>query len=159
MPSANPPSLRQSFPTTNNRRWVLLLLYECTHLRIVAMIDPLSDVIALLRPRAVFAKSISGAESWGVRYSQWGKPSFCVVMEGSCRLAIDGQDAVTLKEGDFVLLPTTPGFVLSSLDKPARMLENRKPTAGPSGDVRHGSRRAPMEVRGCSATRIGQRPG
>jgi AraC-like DNA-binding protein len=126
---------------------VLLLLYECTHLRIVAMIDPLSDVIALLRPRAVFAKGISGAGTWGVRYSPWGKPSFCVVMEGSCRLAIDGQDAVPLKEGDFILLPTTPGFILSSLDKPTRMIENRKPTAGPSGDVRYGSRRARPDMR------------
>jgi AraC-like DNA-binding protein len=111
------------------------------------MIDPLSDVIALLRPRAVFAKSISGAGAWSVRYSPWGKPSFCVLLEGRCRLALDGEDPVTLEEGDFVLLPTTPGFVLSSLAQPAPVRENRKPTAGPSGDVRHGSRRARPDMR------------
>lgn len=111
------------------------------------MVDPLSDVIALLRPRAVFAKSISGAGAWRVRYSQWGKPSFCVLLEGRCKLALDGQDAVTLEAGDFVLLPTTPGFVLSSLDQPGAALENRKPSAGPSGDVRHGSRRARPDMR------------
>ena len=72
------------------------------------MTDPLSQVIALLRPRAVFAKGISGAGRWGVRYTDFGQPSFCTVIEGRCRLAVDGQNAITLEAGDFVLLPATP---------------------------------------------------
>jgi hypothetical protein len=60
------------------------------------MVDPLSEVIALLRPRTVFSKVISGAGRWGVRYSDFGQPSFCTVLDGSCRLAVDGQDALTL---------------------------------------------------------------
>ncbi len=60
------------------------------------MVDPLSEVIILLRPRAVFTKGISGAGRWGVRYSDFGHPSFCTVIEGDCRLAVDGQDALTL---------------------------------------------------------------
>ena len=55
------------------------------------MSDPLTEVIALLRPRAVFAKRISGAGRWGVRYPEYGEPSFCTVLEGSCRLAVDGE--------------------------------------------------------------------
>ncbi|HEY0300559.1 MAG TPA: cupin domain-containing protein, partial [Rhizomicrobium sp.] len=66
------------------------------------MNDPLSEVIALLRPRTVFSKRISGAGRWGVRYSDFGQPSFCAVLEGRCRLAVDGEDAVTLEAGDFV---------------------------------------------------------
>ena len=54
------------------------------------MNDPLSQVIALLQPRTVFAKRISGAGRWGVRYSEFGHPSFCAVLEGRCRLAVDG---------------------------------------------------------------------
>lgn len=77
------------------------------------MADPLSDVIALLRPRTVFAKGISGAGAWSVRYTDFGQPSFCTVMEGSCRLHVDGQEPITLEAGDFVLLPATPGFVMS----------------------------------------------
>ena len=57
------------------------------------MNDPLSEIIALLQPRAVFSKRISGAGRWGVRYSDFGQPSFCAVLEGSCRLAVDGQRA------------------------------------------------------------------
>jgi hypothetical protein len=64
------------------------------------MNDPLSEVIALLQPRAVFSKRISGAGRWGVRYSDFGQPSFCAVLEGSCRLAVDGQRALTLEAGD-----------------------------------------------------------
>ena len=32
--------------------------------------EPLAAFIALLRPRAVFSKIISGAGDWGVRYTQ-----------------------------------------------------------------------------------------
>ncbi|MEZ4299980.1 MAG: cupin domain-containing protein, partial [Polyangiaceae bacterium] len=74
------------------------------------MSDPLSEVITLLRPRTVFAKRISGAGRWGVRYSRFGLPSFCAVLEGSCRLAVKGEPPITLEAGDFVLLPATPEF-------------------------------------------------
>src|SRR5258705_2901692 len=81
------------------------------------MSDPLSEVIALLRPRTVFSKRISGAGPWGVRYSAYGAPSFCTVLEGGCRLAVDGHDPeITLEAGDFVLLPATPGFTLSGFE-------------------------------------------
>ena len=80
------------------------------------MTDPLSEVIALLRPRTVFAKGISGAGVWGVRYTDFGEPSFCTVLEGACRLRVDGQEPITLEAGDFVLLPATPGFVMSGFE-------------------------------------------
>ena len=67
------------------------------------MNDPLSEVIALLQPRAVSSRRISGAGRWGVRYSAFGQPSFCAVLEGSCRLTVDGQRPLTLEAGDFVL--------------------------------------------------------
>ena len=77
------------------------------------MVDPLSEIIGLLRPRAVFSKLISGAGAWGVRYSAFEQPSFCSVLEGSCLLKVERQQAITLKAGDFVLMPATPGFTLS----------------------------------------------
>src|SRR5712671_6868572 len=78
--------------------------------------DPLSEVISLLRPRTVFSKRISGAGRWGVRYSDYGEPSFCTVLEGSCRLAVDGHQEITLEADDFVLLPATPGFTMSGFE-------------------------------------------
>jgi AraC-like DNA-binding protein len=113
------------------------------------MNDPLSQVISLLRPRAVFSKGISGAGRWGVRYSAFGQPSFCAVLEGSCRLAVDGQRALTLEAGDFVLLPATPGFTMSGFERvtPVR-IDPHAAAAGPGKvDVRHGTRGGAPDVR------------
>ena len=85
------------------------------------MADPLSEVITLLRPSTVLSKGISGAGRWAVRYSEFGQPSFCVVLEGSCRLSVDRQKPLVLEAGDFVLLPTTPGFTLSGFEPVFKM--------------------------------------
>lgn len=111
------------------------------------MIDPLSEVITLLRPRTVFTKVISGAGRWGVRYSDFGQPSFCTVLEGRCRLAVDGQAAVLLEAGDFVLLPATPGFTLSGFEPVTPELMDPKAAAALPGAVRHGTRGGRPDVR------------
>ncbi|MCB1020395.1 MAG: cupin domain-containing protein [Bryobacterales bacterium] len=111
------------------------------------MVDPLSELITLLRPRAVFTKGITGAGRWGVRYSDFGHPSFCAVVEGACRLAVDGQDALTLQEGDFVLLPTTPGFVLSGFEPVTPEPIDPYVTASLNGELRHGDPDGPPSVR------------
>lgn len=112
-----------------------------------AMPDPLSDVIALLRPSTVFAKAISGAGRWGVRYTPFGQPGFCVVMEGRCLLAVDRKEVVTLEAGDFVLLPATPGFTMTGFDPVTPVPMDPKTAAGRSGEVRHGRRGGAPDVR------------
>ena len=111
------------------------------------MNDPLSEVIALLQPRAVFSKRISGAGRWGVRYSDFGQPSFAAVLEGSCRLAVDGHRALTLEAGDFVLLPATPGFTMSSFARVKPEPVDPKVMAKQAGEVRHGTRGGRPDVR------------
>jgi AraC-like DNA-binding protein len=111
------------------------------------MIDPLTAVIALLRPRTVFSKEISGAGRWGVRYSDFGQPSFCAVLEGSCLLAVDGQPALTLEAGDFVLLPSTPGFTMSGFEPATPVQIDPKVAPAPTEDVRHGAPDGPPDVR------------
>ena len=111
------------------------------------MNDPLSEVIALLQPRAVFSRRISGAGRWGVRYSAFGQPSFCAVLEGRCRLTVDGHRPLTLEAGDFVLLPATPGFTMSGFE-PARLERfDPKVTSTLPGEVRHGTRGGRPDVR------------
>lgn len=105
--------------------------------------DPLAAVIALLRPQAVFSKVITGAGRWAVHYAAHEDPGFCVVLDGACHLAADGIGAIALGEGDFVLLPATPGFTLAS---DLRV----KPTAGDpthTGEIRHGTKGAPPSMR------------
>lgn len=111
------------------------------------MIDPLSEIITLLRPRAVFAKGISGAGRWGVRYSDFGHPGFCTVLEGSCRLAVDGQEPLVLVAGDFVLLPTTPGFTMTGFEPVTPTFIDPKSAPDPGDEVRHGDPDGPPSVR------------
>lgn len=111
------------------------------------MLDPLSEIITLLRPRAVFSKGISGAGRWGVRYADFGQPSFCVVLDGRCLLAVDGQGTVTLETGDFVFLPATPGFTLSGFEPVTPERIDPKVTPAPTGEVRHGTRGGRPDVR------------
>ncbi|MBF6022501.1 AraC family transcriptional regulator [Lysobacter niastensis] len=111
------------------------------------MSDPLSEVVALLQPRAVFSKRISGAGQWGVRYAEFGQPSFCAVLEGRCLLAVEGHRPLTLEAGDFVLMPATPGFTLSGFDPVTPQYVDPKVTASPTGEVRHGTRGGRPDVR------------
>ncbi len=95
--------------------------------------DPLSDIIALLRPNSVVSKPITGRGRWGVRYSAHEAPGFTIVLKGECWVSFEGGPHRKLDVGDFLLLPSTPAFTLSS--DPAAPCEAREPTDAP---VRHG---------------------
>ncbi len=95
--------------------------------------DPLSDVIALLRPSTAVSKPITGRGSWGVRYGAHDAPGFTIVLRGECWIAFDGKEPLKLRQGDFILLPTTPAFALYS--DPEAERAPRQPT---DEAVRHG---------------------
>jgi AraC-like DNA-binding protein len=111
------------------------------------MVDPLAEVVTLLQPGAPSSKIVSGAGRWGVRRSEYGQPFFCVILDGSCRLAVDGHEAITLQEGDFALIPAALSFTMSGLE-PATP-EDFDPTTVflLDGEVRRGNRNGPPDVR------------
>lgn len=76
--------------------------------------DPLSDIVDLLRPRAAVSKPISGKGRWGVRYRAHDAPGFALVLAGAAWLMMEGREPLRLGHGDFLLLPTTPAFSLCS---------------------------------------------
>ena len=82
------------------------------------MIDPLAEVILLLRPGAPFSKAVSAAGRWRIRRSEYGRPFYGVILEGSCRLAVDGAESMIIAPGDFVLIPSANSFTMSSLEPP-----------------------------------------
>ena len=69
------------------------------------------------------------------------------MLEGRCRLAVDGQPALTLEAGDFVLLPATPGFTMSGFEPVVPELIDPKVAAALPGGVRHGTRGGRPDVR------------
>lgn len=111
------------------------------------MTDPLSEVIRLLHPRAIYAKEIAGAGSWAVRYTAFGQPGFCAMIEGQCRLAVDGEEPVVLETGDFVLLPATPAFTMSGLESGHIVHLDPFATPHPAEAIRHGRADGPPDVR------------
>lgn len=95
--------------------------------------DPLSAIIALLRPSAGVSKPIAARGRWGVRYQSYDAPGFTIVLAGEAWLAFDGSEPLRIAKGDFVLLPTTPAFSFSS--EPGGACIPVEPT---SQAVRHG---------------------
>lgn len=95
--------------------------------------DPLSEIIALLRPRAAVSKPISARGQWGVRYAAHDAPGFTLVLAGEAWVRFEGSEPIRLARGDFLLLPTTPAFTLGSA--PDIACVPVEPSAEP---VRHG---------------------
>ena len=50
------------------------------------MIDPLAEVVSLLRPQAPFSKLVIASAPWAVRRSETGRPFYFVALEGCCNL-------------------------------------------------------------------------
>ncbi|CAB3624901.1 AraC family transcriptional regulator [Achromobacter pestifer] len=111
------------------------------------MSDPLSQVVRLLRPHAVFANLISGKGNWAVRYSEFGQPSFCIVLDGSCQLAVDGHEPFTINAGDFVMLPATPAFTISSFGPAPPVHLDPNQIAGGVAELRYGEQHGQPDMR------------
>lgn len=111
------------------------------------MSDPLTQVVGLLQPQARFSKVVGAAGPWRVRRTETGQPFYCVILDGLCRLEVDGQPAITLEPGDFVLIPASARFTMSSLVAPDLAQPDVAPLALANGEFRHGAHDAPPDVR------------
>jgi AraC-like DNA-binding protein len=110
------------------------------------MIDPLAEVVQLLQPVAPFSKVVSGAGPWRIRRSEAGRAFYCVVLEGSCRLAVDGDEPINLQAGDFVLIPSAFDFTMSSLVPATSEDVDSAPVELSPGEFRLGVQSGPSDV-------------
>lgn len=108
--------------------------------------DPLAEVVSLLQPQARHAKVVKAAGSWRVRRNESGQTFYCLMLEGSSRLTAAGQSPVLLQQGDFVLIPATQGFSMSSMEAPAEEDADTEPVALLHGEFRLGRQDGPPEV-------------
>ncbi|MEE7504034.1 AraC family transcriptional regulator [Methylobacterium mesophilicum] len=109
------------------------------------MPDPLTQVVGLLRPSAPLSKLVTGSGPWTVRRSDSGRPFYAAVLEGGCRLAVDGEAGIVLREGDFVLIPAARAFTTTSLEPPRGAALS--PVEVSPGVVRLGDAEGPSNVR------------
>lgn len=111
------------------------------------MSDPLSQVVDMLQPQVRLTKLVSAAGRWGVRRSEAGQPFYCVVLEGECLLTVGSEPALTLAQGDFVLIPASFDFAMSSLRAPRPRDFNLPPVQLRAGEFRLGTEEGPPDVR------------
>lgn len=110
------------------------------------MVDPLAEVVTLLQPQARYSKVVGGAGSWRIRRAESGQPFYCVVLDGACRLTLDGQAPLQLRQGDFVLIPAAQGYTMSSLAPALPQAADSVPVELPQGQFRLGDPDGPPEV-------------
>lgn len=90
--------------------------------------DPLSEVLGLLRPRGPLARLASKQGDWCVRFAAHGYIKCYAVLSGTCWIAVEGSEPVALAAGDCVLLPGGRAFRLGSdLTLPATEPETWQP--------------------------------
>ena len=77
--------------------------------------DPLSDVLALIKPRGYQSGGIDAGGDWSFQFGE-SNGFFCLALvSGSCWLLVDGIDApVQLRAGEFAVLPHGPAFRMTS---------------------------------------------
>jgi AraC-like DNA-binding protein len=110
------------------------------------MTDPLAEMITTLKLSAVLSKTVSGAGAWRVRRSDRGQSFYCALLEGACRLEIEGQASFTLHAGDFILIPAAYNFVMTSMTPLEPATLNTLPVAVSDGHFRLGNQHAPADM-------------
>jgi hypothetical protein len=113
----------------------------------IRMTDPLAEMVGVLAPGVPMSKVVSGSGSWRVDRLEQGNPFYCVVLEGSADLWVQGRPPITLQEGDFVLIPAAFAFTMSSAQDTDRNEETRWTITMLEGETRHGDPHGPADVR------------
>ena len=77
--------------------------------------DPLSDILSLLRPLTYVTGGLSAGEHWGVRFPTHNVIKCYSVVKGECWLSVENvPEPVRLQAGSCLLLPRGWPFVLAS---------------------------------------------
>jgi AraC-like DNA-binding protein len=77
--------------------------------------DPLSDVLSLLKPRSYMSGGVDAGGEWSVRFGQHQGVKCYALVSGQCWLSVEGiPDPLLLEAGDCFLLPSGRPFCLAS---------------------------------------------
>ena len=76
--------------------------------------DPLSDVLSLLKPQAYVTGALSAGDPWSLQLPSFSGIKCYMVVTGTCWLAVEGERPLRLHEGDCLLLPHGRPFVIAS---------------------------------------------
>ncbi|MEM9009980.1 MAG: AraC family transcriptional regulator [Pseudomonadota bacterium] len=92
--------------------------------------DPLSDIVSLLRPHDCVAAGLDAGGDWSIRFDRHAGLKCNAVLKGTCWLRVEGAaEPRRLTAGDCVILPKGRPFLLSS--RPARFSEDAEAIYAP----------------------------
>ncbi len=77
-------------------------------------VDPLSDVLALLKPKSYVSLGLDAGRDWAIDFPPPQGIKFNAVLSGGCWLEVDGAEPVRLEEGDCFLLTQSRPFRMAS---------------------------------------------
>jgi AraC-like DNA-binding protein len=79
-------------------------------------VDPLSELLSLLKPRSTISSGFEAGGDWSIQSGDQHQQIKCyVILSGGCWLAVEGiAEAVRLEEGDGFVLPSGRPFRLAS---------------------------------------------
>jgi AraC-like DNA-binding protein len=79
-------------------------------------VDPLSDVLSLLKPRSYVSAGFDAGGDWSIQFRDQHEFIKCyAVVSGQCWMSVDGvPDAIRLRTGDCFVLPSGRPFRLAS---------------------------------------------
>jgi AraC-like DNA-binding protein len=77
--------------------------------------DPLSDMLSLLRVRSYMSGGFDAGGDWSLHFDRHEGIKFYAVISGECWLSVDGvPDPVRIRSGDCFLLPRGRGYRMAS---------------------------------------------
>jgi hypothetical protein len=108
----------------------------------IVPVDPLTQLVELLRPRALLWKHMVGQGDWAWRLAADSGVVFGRVVSGCCRFQLPGTAEQSLEPGDCVLLAEPPTWILRGGAGDAAIVafenlptDNASPEPGPSEDT------------------------
>lgn len=107
--------------------------------------DPLSSVVALLKPRPDVSKRVRAGGQWQVERSDMADPFYAAMVMGRARLSVNGGAPILLEAGDFVMVPALDRFKMTSDAAPPLGVARQPLETGP-GVFRLGPAEGPVEM-------------
>lgn len=77
--------------------------------------DPLSDVLSLLRPRSAISAGLDAGGDWAIQFPSHEGVKFNAVLKGACWVSVEGEDdPVRIEAGDCFLLTRGRPFLFTT---------------------------------------------
>ena len=76
--------------------------------------DPLSQIIGLLKPQAVFWRVVEAHNAWTIGFRPTNVVVFGQIIEGACHVEREDGISFDLEAGDFMLMAAPPNWTMAA---------------------------------------------